>query len=54
MYKVLHDTNNVTDSDSGWHCVSADHSHPGLLPNVGSDSDTDTVASRGNQVQNCC
>ena len=33
MYQVLHDTNNVTDS--GCHCVSADHSSslqpPGLL-----------------------
>ena len=30
MYQVLHDTNNVTDS--GCHCVSADHSsRPGLL-----------------------
>ena len=26
MYQVLHDTNNVTDTDSGCHCVSADHS----------------------------
>ena len=33
MYQVLHDTNNV--SDSGCHCVSADHSSMG----VGSGSD---------------
>ena len=32
MYQVLHDTNNVTDS--GCHCVSADHSSRV----VGSDS----------------
>ena len=31
--------------------VSVPITHPGLL-NAGSD--TDSVASRGNQVQNCC
>ena len=34
MYQVLHDTNNVTDS--GCHCVSADHSSRV----VGSESDS--------------
>ena len=38
MYQALHDTNNVTDS--GCHCVSADHSSRV----VGSDS-VGTVAS---------
>ena len=33
MYQVLHDTNNVTDS--GCHCVSADHSSRPRV--VGSD-----------------
>ena len=33
MYQVLHDTNNVTDS--GCHCVSADHSS-GVVGSVGS------------------
>ena len=41
MYQVLHDTNNVTVSHSGCHCVSADHSSRV----VGSDTVTDSVAS---------
>ena len=43
MDQVLHDTNNVTDS--GRHCVSADHSSRV----VGSDSLAVLL-----QVQNCC
>ena len=39
MYQVLHDTNNVTDS--GCHCVSADHSSRV----VGSDSVASTSSS---------
>ena len=40
MYQVLHDTNNVTDS--GCHCVSADHSSR-VVGSVGSNSELLTV-----------
>ena len=41
MYQVLHDTNDVTDRDSGCHYVSAYHSSRV----IGSVTVTDSVAS---------